>query len=852
MTGEQLQPSAGRFGRRCFLEEHDAMKRKLRGIKRSDIQLDFDLYRVGVPIPGVVGDELSVIDIQPAGVTRTILFVHGYAGCAETWELQINHFAREYRVIAPDLRGHGQSDAPYTRYTMSELVADLYAITQALQLPPRFVLVGHSFGGAICVEYANAHPEQIEELVLIATAGEYPLPKAVSLAYHLPTAVLRPVWDYRPRWNAEVHVMKRMAVNNMLQWQGWALMRAIRMPTLVITGERDTYFPRYVFEDVGKMIPGAQVVDVGASKHKVQLERHQAVNRAIERFVEQDERRTSWRGQDDATSAASRPWFKFYSKGTPRSVPIPPRPLHEFLESAAEWLPKRTATIFSGQRLTYRRLNERANQFAHVLHGLGIQPGDRVMLLLPNMPELIIAYYGTLKVGAVVVLPSLDADAALVTDQARQTGAEVLVTLHALEPLARVVRKATTIRDVIVADLPASSITHVHREMLQRLEVTGGDTTQEREEGAGVGRPMSELLRDAPIQPVRSTVCCDDLAAIVFTSGASDTPKGVRLSHANLVANTLQTRHWLPDLQYGQEVFLSVLPLMHSYGMTVAMNLPIALGATMLLAPSFELDQVLQQIWAEKPGFFPGVPSMFAALTRAANVRSYGLPTIHACISGAAPLPVEVQESFEKLTQAKLIEGYGLTEASPVTHADPMGEHRAGSVGVPLPNTDARIVDLATGADVPQGHVGELVVKGPQVMLGYWGQDSSSALQDGWLHTGDLASMDVDGFFQIIGRRSEIIVVDGQPIYPRDVEEVLYENNKVQEVAVIGLPGADGRVGIKAFVVPRPGVELTQTELVELCRRRLDAAAVPSVIELRAELPKSAVGKIIRRALLES
>lgn len=828
------------------------MKRKLRGIKRSDIQLDFDLYRVGVPIPGVVGDELSVIDIQPEGVTRTILFVHGYAGCAETWELQINHFAKEYRVIAPDLRGHGQSDAPYTRYTMPELVADLYAITQALALPPQFVLVGHSFGGAICVEYANAHPEQIEELVLIATAGEYPLPKPVTLAYHVPTAMLRPLWDYRPLWNAEVHVMKRMALNNMLQWQGWALIRAIQAPTLVITGERDTYFPRYVFEDVGKMIPGAQVVDVGASKHKVQLERHQAVNRAIERFVEQDERRTSWRGQEENDGTASRPWFKSYSKGTPRSVPIPPRPLHEFLESAAEWLPKRTATIFSGQRLTYRRLNERANQFAHVLHGLGIQPSDRVMLLLPNMPELIIAYYGALKVGAVVVLPSLDADAALVTDQARQTGAEVLVTLRDLEPLARVVRKSTTIRDVIVADLPASSVTRAHREMLRRLEVAGADSALEREEGAGVGRPMAELLRDAPIQPVRSTVCCDDLAAIVFTSGASEAPKGVRLSHTNLVANTLQTRHWLPDLQYGQEVFLSVLPLLHSYGMTVAMNLPIALGATMLLAPSFELDQVLQQIWAEKPSFFPGVPSMFAALTHAANVRSYGLPTIHACISGAAPLPVEVQESFEKLTQAKLIEGYGLTEAAPVTHADPMGEHRAGSVGVPLPNTDARIVDLVTGVDLPQGQVGELIVKGPQIMLGYWGQDDTPALQGGWLHTGDLAAMDADGFFQIIGRTSEIIVVNGQTIYPRDVEEVLYENSKVQEVAVIGIPGSDSHSGVKAFVVPRPGVEVTAVELMELCRRRLDALAVPSAIELRAELPKSSVGKIIRRALLDS
>ena len=206
------------------------MKPKLRGLKRSDVQLDFDLYRVGVPIPGVAGDELSVVDINPPGADRTIIFVHGYGGCAETWEHQINYFSRPFRVIAPDLRGHGQSDAPFTRYTMPELTADLFAITQHLKLPPQFILVGHSFGGSICIEYATTHPEQIERLVLIATAGEYPINRAASLATHIPTAMLRPVWNLRPRWNAELHVMKRMAVNNMARWRGWSLMRRSPRP----------------------------------------------------------------------------------------------------------------------------------------------------------------------------------------------------------------------------------------------------------------------------------------------------------------------------------------------------------------------------------------------------------------------------------------------------------------------------------------------------------------------------------------------------------------------------------------------------------------------------------------------
>ncbi|MCK4470407.1 MAG: alpha/beta hydrolase, partial [Anaerolineae bacterium] len=241
------------------------MKRKLRGLKRQAIQLDYSLYRVDVPIRGLSDVELSVVDIWPEGAEKTIMFVHGYAGCAETWEYQINHFAREYRIVAPDLRGHGQSDAPFTEYTMPELIGDIDTIAEELGLPEKFILAGHSFGGSICVEYATAHPERLEKLILIATAGEYPLPRAASWLSRVPAAAFRPWWKYRPRWNAEIHVMKRMMLNNMRQWQGWPLLRNIRTPTLIITGERDRYFPRHVFEEVGKMVPGAEVIDVGAS-----------------------------------------------------------------------------------------------------------------------------------------------------------------------------------------------------------------------------------------------------------------------------------------------------------------------------------------------------------------------------------------------------------------------------------------------------------------------------------------------------------------------------------------------------------------------------------------------------------
>ncbi|GAB4424261.1 MAG: hypothetical protein Kow0031_03160 [Anaerolineae bacterium] len=826
------------------------MKRKLRGLKRTAIELDFDLYRVKVPISGLANASLSVIDIWPEGVDRTIMFVHGYAGCAETWEHQINHFAHAHRVIVPDLRGHGQSDAPLTRYTMSEMVADLHAITRRLKLPDRFTLVGHSFGGSICVEYAAAHPEQLDRLVLIATAGEYPLPKMVSLLYRLPTAFFRLFWDYRPRWNAEPHVMKRMAQNNMQKWQAWPLLPKIQTPTLVITGERDSYFPRYVFDDLSRQIPHAEVYDVGAAKHKVQLERREAVNRAIERFM-YDGRRGTWRDQQVEASPtfSRRVWLTSYGPHVPPSVPIPRQPLHKFLESAADWVPKRAATIFYGSQLSYRQLEQMANQFAHALHGLGVKPGDRVMLVLPNVPQFLIAFYGTLKIGGVAVLPNPEAAAAQIVQQANHTGATVLVTLRDFANLAGQVLAQTQVKTAIVADIRNVLSGSAYRQLMARWHI---EPPAETESTARL-LAMQDIMLDADINPPAVEVAGDDLAAIIFTSGTTDDPKGVCLSHTNLVANTMQTRHWIHDLHYGREVFLAVVPLMHSYGLTAAMNIPVALGATIVLLPVFELEQVLEQIKTHRPTIFPGVPAMYTAINQAPNVRDYGLDSIKGCISGAAPLPVEVQEAFEKLTRGQLMEGYGLTEASPVTHGDPLyGERKVGCIGLPIPNTDARIVDLVSGEELPPGSVGELVIKGPQVMQGYWRDDAATAeaLRDGWLYTGDVAVMDRDGYFQIISRKRDTIMAGEFSVYPRDVEEVLYENSKVLEVAVVGVTAADGNgQSVKAFVVPRPGVTLSKEELLELCRRRLEPYAVPWDIEFRPELPKSFIGKVLRRML---
>lgn len=823
------------------------MKKQLRGIKRATFLYDFDLYRVKVPIPNVATKFLSVIDMRPENVEQTIVFIHGYAGAAESFERQINHFAPRYRVIVPDLRGHGQSDAPYTQYTMDEMIADIDAIATHLNLPEKFILVGHSFGGSISVEYANAHPERVSKLVLIATGGEYPTPSFVRYFSKIPIQPFRPLWRYRPRWDAELHVMKRLAFNNLLKWQGWNLLRNLQVETLVITGARDNLFPRYAFEDVGKMIPNAEVYDVGASKHQVQLERYQAVNRAIEDFI--GEKQSSWRGQTDAD--VRRPWLNQYNENTPETIPIPHQPFHKFLESAADWKPKQDAVIFYGQKLSYQQLNEKTNQLAHALQKLGVKQGDRVMIVLPNAPQMIMAYYAILKIGAVAVLPNPDADAPRIIHQVQTTGTKVLITLSAYSALATALKQNTGVETAIFVDIRNTMEASVYKTLLRDILDEERDTSLQN-----LGVMMDELIANEPITNPNVDVPHDALANINFTSGTTDSPKGVCLTHRNLVANALQTRHWIPELKYGEETVLCVLPFLHSYGLTSGMNVPVTIAATMVLLSVFDLQQVLEHIKQYKPTLFPGVPSMYTAINQAPNVRSYGLSSIKACISGAAPLPVEVQESFEKLTRGRLVEGYGLTEASPVTHSNPLyGLRKVGTIGIPIPNTDAKIVDLVTGEDLPSGKIGELIVQGPQVMSGYWGteheDEAESILRDGWLYTGDVAVMDSDGYFQIISRKRDTIMTGVYSVYPRDVEEVLYENNKVLEAAVVGVGQENGEQKIKAFVVPRPNTSLTKEELIALCKRRLEEYAVPWEIEFREILPKSFVGKVLRRLLTE-
>ena len=354
-------------------------------------------------------------------------------------------------------------------------------------------------------------------------------------------------------------------------------------------------------------------------------------------------------------------------------------------------------------------------------------------------------------------------------------------------------------------------------------------------------------LRPVPITP-------DDLAILLYTGGTTSAAKGVMLSHYNLAANALQTRAWFPDLREGQDIFLSVLPLSHSYGLTTCLNLAILSGSTVILKPTLDTDRILKAIRRYQPTVFPGIPVIYAAINEIPDVRDYRISSVKICISGASSLPVEVQESFQKLTKGRLVEGYGLTEASPVTHANPLfGEERVGSIGLPLPNTDARIVHHRTGRELRPGTIGELLIRGPQVMQGYWRrpEETERALRGGWLHTGDLAVMDSDGYFRLIDRVSDLIGVGSRYVYPRDVEEILHEHPSVQEAAAIGAGGADGRGEVRACVVLRPGFQATAEEIIAFCQNRLRTYQVPQRVYFRQEFPRSFVGKVLRRHLAE-
>lgn len=544
------------------------------------------------------------------------------------------------------------------------------------------------------------------------------------------------------------------------------------------------------------------------------------------------------------------PWFAHYELQVPPTIDVPSITLHEFFERTASDYPANTATIFFGERLTYAQLDEQAGNFAAGLQSVGVGQGDRVAIILPNCPQFLIALYGALKAGAVAVPLNPAYVGRELLQIFNDAGVETVVTLNTALPRVQEIVAETPVKRMVVTAMQD------YLSPLMGLMLT----VQERRDSSQATVPsdgihtFSDLVKSGTDQYTRSTCTPADTAILLYTGGTTGTPKGAMLSHGNMVANALQMSAWVWDARPERhDVFLGVIPFFHSYGMTMVMNLATSVAASIVLLPRFVMKDVLGAIARFRPTVFPAVPSMYNAIARHPLSAHYDLRSIRTCISGAAPLPLEVAHAFESVTGARLVEGYGLTEASPVTHCNPVhGERKTGSIGLPIPLTDARIVDPETREPVPVGEVGELAVCGPQVMQGYRAhpQETADMLQNGWLYTGDMARMDEDGYFYIVDRKKDLILVGGFNVFPREVEDVLYESEKVSEVVVAGVP--DGKSGemVKAYVVLKPDMETTERELINFCARHLARYKVPGKIEFRESLPKSAVGKFLRRELI--
>ena len=539
----------------------------------------------------------------------------------------------------------------------------------------------------------------------------------------------------------------------------------------------------------------------------------------------------------------NRLWFGSWPSDVPRNIEYPKTPLHELLERAAKAYPAKTAIAYGEREITYAELNSLSSRFAAALSKLGIEKGERVALFLPNIPQFVIAYYGILKAGAVLTAISPLHKEREVAYQLNDAEAGTIVALDTLYPILTNIRKETMLKHVILTSMEeyTHKTTNTHRTNYETLNV----------------HSFQILLEETSAEPPRVHINPEeDLAALQYTGGTTGTAKGAMLTHLNLVSNAIAFATWIKGT--AEDTFLAALPLFHIYGMTTSMNVPISLAAKIVLLPRFEPAAALEAIQRHKATVFCGVPTMYSLLLANPVLGNYNLTSIRVCISGASPLPLQIQKRFMEVTGGFLAEGYGLTEASPVTHCNPvdmtMRTVRVGSIGLPLPDTDARIVDVETGEKtLTPGETGELAVKGPQVMKGYWKRPEETALvlRGGWLLTGDIARMDEDGYFYITDRKKDLIKYKDYSVYPRELEDVLYEHPAVKLCAVIGKPSPTVGEIPKAFIVLKDGVTASEAEIMEFVKAKVATYKIIREVEFRKELPISPAGKVLRRVLQE-
>lgn len=549
-----------------------------------------------------------------------------------------------------------------------------------------------------------------------------------------------------------------------------------------------------------------------------------------------------------------RPWLKHYPKEIKTNLDYEPIPVQQYLKDTTAEFPNKVAIHFMGKEVTYTELHESSLKVANYLKNLGLTKGDRVAIMLPNTPQAVISYYGILMAGGVVVQTNPLYTEREIEYQMKDSGARMIITMDALYPRVSKVMPQTDLEHIIVTAIkdylpfPKNLI----YPFIQKRDL-GFSVTVHHE---GNTHLFTEILKRTKAEEIEHTFDFEeDLALLQYTGGTTGVPKGVMLTHKNLVSNAAMCSNWMYKCRRGEEVVLGILPFFHVYGMTTVLILSIMQGYKMVLLPKFDVTTTLKTIDKQKPTLFPGAPTIYIGLLNHPELNKYDLSSIESCISGSAPLPVEVQQAFEKVTGGKLVEGYGLTETSPVTHANFLWDRPRvkGSIGVPWPDTEAAILSMESDEPLPPGEIGEIVIKGPQVMRGYWNrpEDTAETFRNGWLLTGDMGYMDEDGYFYVVDRKKDMIIAGGFNIYPREIEEVFYEHPQIQEVVAAGIPDPYRGETVKLYVVLKEGASVTEEELNTYARKHLAAYKVPRIYEFREELPKTAVGKILRRTLVE-
>lgn len=550
-----------------------------------------------------------------------------------------------------------------------------------------------------------------------------------------------------------------------------------------------------------------------------------------------------------------RPWLKNYDAGVPHHIEYPQVPFVRVFENAVNKYPETPCTIFKGAKISYREMNELTDRLAAGLSSIGIKKGDRVGIFMPNTPQFVMAFFAVVKLGAIAVATNPLYSAREIEHQVNDAAVEVMIVMSNFYNLIKEVQPKTKIRTVVVTNLKET--------LPPILGFLFTLTGKEKKGGFSVQLGEGDLWMQDLINRFKAEdrpkveVSSNDVALFQYSGGTTGLSKGAIALHSNLVANALQIRHWMVDAEEGNEIVLMAIPLFHVYGLVAGMCFAIQIGASMVMIPNpRDLKDVLENIQKYKATLFPGVPTLYNAINNHPDVLAgkYNLESIKACISGSAPLMRETKEKFEGLTGGVVFEGFGMSETPTATHCNPLkGENRTGSIGMPLSDVDARIISLDDEVTVlGPGEVGELVIKGPQVFKGYHNMptETANALRDGWLYTGDIARMDEDGYFYIVDRKKELIKPGGYQVWPREVEEVISDHPKVLEVGVAGIPDPYRGETVKAWVVVKPGESLSEEEVKEWCKDRLAKFKVPTHVEFRGELPKTTVGKILRRELV--